>query len=80
MKLWQLCVLSLTITHLPPHTFAQQVEEVKMVLRLLPVFFCCILYWTIYTQMSAMFVNQGNNMNRVVEWHGTSFKVRVVII
>lgn len=43
-----------------------QVEEVKLVLRLLPVFFSSILYWTIYTQMSAMFVNQGNMMQREV--------------
>eukprot|EP00955_Chlamydomonas_euryale_P008331 88664-Chlamydomonas_euryale.AAC.1 len=52
-----------------------QVEEVKLVLRLLPVFFCCILYWTIYTQMSAMFVTQGNNMHRSFEWNGQGFKV-----
>mmetsp|Transcript_42146 Transcript_42146/g.126167 ORF Transcript_42146/g.126167 Transcript_42146/m.126167 type:complete len:627 (+) Transcript_42146:727-2607(+) len=45
----------------------QQVEEVKLVLRLLPVFLSSILYWTIYTQMGAMFVNQGNIMNRDVK-------------
>uniref|UniRef100_A0A7R9VQN8 Uncharacterized protein n=1 Tax=Chlamydomonas euryale TaxID=1486919 RepID=A0A7R9VQN8_9CHLO len=53
----------------------KQVEEVKLVLRLLPVFFCCILYWTIYTQMSAMFVTQGNNMHRSFEWNGQGFKI-----
>ncbi|KAG1657319.1 hypothetical protein FOA52_008047 [Chlamydomonas sp. UWO 241] len=53
----------------------KQVDEVKMVLRLLPVFFCCILYWTIYTQMSAMFVTQGNSMHRTVDWGGRLFKI-----
>ena len=29
---------------------AEQVEEVRMVVRLLPVFFATILFWTIYAQ------------------------------
>ncbi|KAG1666566.1 hypothetical protein FOA52_000533 [Chlamydomonas sp. UWO 241] len=53
----------------------QQVEEVKLVLRLLPVFFSSILYWTIYTQMSAMFVNQGNLMARAVGVAGRTVTV-----
>lgn len=40
------------------HYTPKQVEEVKLVLRLLPVFGATVLYWTIYTQMSVMFVNQ----------------------
>ncbi len=31
---------------------AAQVEEVRMVLRMLPIFFTTILYWTIYVQVS----------------------------
>jgi solute carrier family 15 (peptide/histidine transporter), member 3/4 len=37
---------------------AEQVEEVRAVLRLLPVFFLSISYWTIYTQMASVFVLQ----------------------
>eukprot|EP00879_Flechtneria_rotunda_P018658 GHRR01019581.1.p1 GENE.GHRR01019581.1~~GHRR01019581.1.p1 ORF type:complete len:740 (+),score=306.24 GHRR01019581.1:672-2891(+) len=45
----------------------QQVEEVKLVLRLLPVFFTTVLYWTIYAMMGTMFIQQGTLMdNRVV--------------
>ena len=29
----------------------RQVEEVKLVLRMLPIFFTTILYWTIYMQV-----------------------------
>ena len=31
---------------------AEQVEEVRMVIRMLPVFVTTILYWTIYAQAS----------------------------
>jgi len=44
----------------------QQVEEVKLVIRMLPVFFTTILYWTIYMQMGSFFVVQGSRMNRIV--------------
>lgn len=44
----------------------QQVEEVKLVLRMLPVFFCTIIYWTIYVQMGSFFVVQGAHMDRLV--------------
>ena len=30
---------------------AEQVEEVRMVIRMLPVFLTTILYWTIYAQV-----------------------------
>ncbi|KAI7840664.1 hypothetical protein COHA_005685, partial [Chlorella ohadii] len=36
----------------------RQVEEVKLVLRLLPVFATTSLYWTIYMQMGSFFVAQ----------------------
>jgi len=32
---------------------AEQVEEVRMVVRMLPVFLTTILYWTIYAQARA---------------------------
>ena len=37
---------------------AEQVEEVRAVLRMLPVFVLTISYWTIYTQMASVFVLQ----------------------
>eukprot|EP00803_Ostreobium_quekettii_P011290 evm.model.scf_938.2 EVM.evm.TU.scf_938.2 scf_938:29735-33363(+) len=40
-----------------------QVYEVKLVLGVLPVFFTTILYWTVYSQMSTFFVQQGTLMN-----------------
>ncbi|KAG2488532.1 hypothetical protein HYH03_012852 [Edaphochlamys debaryana] len=58
-----------TVMHmdgLAGHYTPQQVEEVKMVLRLMPVFFTTMLYWTIYTQMGSFFVQQGNLMDRTV--------------
>ncbi|GLC42322.1 hypothetical protein PLESTB_000659700 [Pleodorina starrii] len=58
-----------TVMHmdgLAGHYTPQQVEEVKMVLRLMPVFFTTMLYWTIYTQMGSFFVQQGNLMARDV--------------
>ncbi|XP_010919866.1 protein NRT1/ PTR FAMILY 7.3 isoform X2 [Elaeis guineensis] len=52
---WRLC----TIT---------QVEEVKCVLRLLPIWLCTILYSVVFTQMASLFVEQGAAMNTNV--HG----------
>lgn len=37
---------------------AEQVEEVRAVLRMLPVFMLTISYWTVYTQMASVFVLQ----------------------
>ena len=34
-----------------PRFTQRQVEEVKLVLRMLPVFFATIIYWTIYNQV-----------------------------
>lgn len=42
----------------------EQVEEVRMVVRLLPVFFTTILYWTVYAQMGTFFIMQGTQMER----------------
>ncbi|KAL4423412.1 hypothetical protein ABPG77_009990 [Micractinium sp. CCAP 211/92] len=48
----------------------RQVEEVKLVLRLLPVFGATLLYWTIYMQMGSFFVAQGVLMDRSVPLPG----------
>lgn len=48
----------------------RQVEEVKLVLRLLPVFGATLLYWTIYMQMGSFFVAQGVLMDRTVPLPG----------
>ncbi|XP_047337486.1 protein NRT1/ PTR FAMILY 7.3-like [Impatiens glandulifera] len=47
---WQLCPVS-------------QVEEVKCILRLLPIWLCTILYSVVFTQMASLFVEQGATMN-----------------
>ncbi|XP_073291347.1 protein NRT1/ PTR FAMILY 7.3-like [Primulina huaijiensis] len=46
---WQLCSIT-------------QVEEVKCILRLLPVWLCTIPYSVIFTQMQSIFVEQGAAM------------------
>ncbi|XWS36755.1 hypothetical protein CRYUN_Cryun20dG0113000 [Craigia yunnanensis] len=43
-----------------------QVEEVKMVLKLLPIWSTCILFWTIYSQMTTFTVEQATVMHRKV--------------
>ncbi|OVA04202.1 Proton-dependent oligopeptide transporter family [Macleaya cordata] len=50
---WRLC----TIT---------QVEEVKCILRLLPIWLCTILYSVIFTQMASLFVEQGAAMKTTI--------------
>ncbi|KAJ4951010.1 hypothetical protein NE237_027842 [Protea cynaroides] len=47
---WNLC----TVT---------QVEEVKCILRLLPIWLCTIIYSVVFTQMASLFVEQGAAMN-----------------
>jgi solute carrier family 15 (peptide/histidine transporter), member 3/4 len=44
----------------------EQVEEVWLVVRLLPVFCTTILYWTVYAQMGTFFIIQGTQMDRCV--------------
>ncbi|KAG9139462.1 hypothetical protein Leryth_020700 [Lithospermum erythrorhizon] len=39
-----------------------QVEEVKCILRLLPIWICTIIYSVVFTQMSSIFVEQGAAM------------------
>lgn len=41
-----------------------EVEEVKMVLKLLPIWSTCILFWTVYSQMTTFSVEQATYMNR----------------
>ncbi|KAJ7547876.1 hypothetical protein O6H91_08G107800 [Diphasiastrum complanatum] len=48
---WRLC----TVT---------QVEEVKLILRLLPVCLCCLTYSVIGAQVATFFTKQGNTMDR----------------
>ncbi|XP_008232241.1 PREDICTED: protein NRT1/ PTR FAMILY 7.3-like [Prunus mume] len=50
---WRLC----TVT---------QVEEVKCLLRLLPIWLCTILYSVVFTQMASLFVEQGASMKTTV--------------
>ncbi|XP_077210476.1 protein NRT1/ PTR FAMILY 7.2-like [Tasmannia lanceolata] len=47
---WRLC----TVT---------QVEEVKCVLKMLPIWLCTIIYSVVFTQMASLFVEQGATMN-----------------
>ncbi|KAF3632281.1 Protein NRT1/ PTR FAMILY 7.3 [Capsicum annuum] len=50
---WRLCPIS-------------QVEEVKCILRLLPIWLCTILYSVEFTQMASMFVVQGDAMKTTI--------------
>ncbi|KAF6151791.1 hypothetical protein GIB67_010365 [Kingdonia uniflora] len=50
---WRLC----TVT---------QVEEVKCILKMLPIWLCTIIYSVVFTQMASLFVEQGDVMNKVV--------------
>ncbi|XP_071906917.1 protein NRT1/ PTR FAMILY 6.4 [Coffea arabica] len=43
-----------------------EVEEVKMVLKLIPIWCTCILFWTVYSQMNTFSVEQGTFMNRKI--------------
>ncbi|XP_077235262.1 protein NRT1/ PTR FAMILY 7.3-like isoform X1 [Tasmannia lanceolata] len=50
---WRLC----TIT---------QVEEVKCIMRLLPIWLCTIMYSVVFTQMASLFVEQGAAMKTTI--------------
>ncbi|CAN6232214.1 unnamed protein product [Urochloa humidicola] len=41
-----------------------EVEEVKMVVKLLPIWSTCILFWTVYSQMTTFSVEQATRMDR----------------
>ncbi|KAL4555496.1 hypothetical protein LXL04_038117 [Taraxacum kok-saghyz] len=43
-----------------------QVEEVKMVINLIPIWSTCILFWTVYSQMNTFTIEQATLMNRNV--------------
>ncbi|KAG8387045.1 hypothetical protein BUALT_Bualt03G0212200 [Buddleja alternifolia] len=47
-----------------PISTVTQVEEVKMVLMLLPIWSTCILFWTVYSQMNTFTIEQATFMNR----------------
>ncbi|XP_027351415.1 protein NRT1/ PTR FAMILY 7.3-like [Abrus precatorius] len=47
-----------------------QVEEVKCILRLLPIWLCTILYSVVFAQMASLFVEQGDAMDtRISTFH-----------
>ncbi|GLT66048.1 hypothetical protein SLA2020_384420 [Shorea laevis] len=50
---WRLCAVT-------------QVEEVKCILRLLPIWLCTILYSVVFTQMASLFVEQGAAMKTTI--------------
>ncbi|CAL5031604.1 unnamed protein product [Urochloa decumbens] len=41
-----------------------EVEEVKMVAKLLPIWSTCILFWTVYSQMNTFTIEQATRMDR----------------
>ncbi|PQQ04831.1 endoglucanase 11 [Prunus yedoensis var. nudiflora] len=43
-----------------------QVEEVKLVFKLMPVWSTCILFWTVYSQMTTFTIEQATFMNRKI--------------
>lgn len=43
-----------------------QVEEVKMVIKLIPIWSTCISFWTVYSQMNTFSIVQASIMNRKV--------------
>ncbi|KAG6636137.1 protein NRT1/ PTR FAMILY 7.3-like [Carya illinoinensis] len=50
---WRLCAIT-------------QVEEVKCILRLLPIWLCTILYSVVFAQMASLFVEQGAAMKTTI--------------
>ncbi|XP_021756477.1 protein NRT1/ PTR FAMILY 7.3-like [Chenopodium quinoa] len=44
-----------------------QVEEVKCILRLLPIWVCTIMYSVVFTQMASLFVEQGAMMKATIK-------------
>ncbi|KAF9617507.1 hypothetical protein IFM89_036711 [Coptis chinensis] len=48
------------------------VEEVKMVIRMTPIWATTIMFWTIYAQMTTFSVSQATTMNRHI---GKSFQI-----
>ena len=52
------------------HYTHEQVEEVRLVVRLFPMFLATCFYWTIYSQMQTLFVSQGMQMNTDLKFKG----------
>ncbi|KAF8380485.1 hypothetical protein HHK36_027972 [Tetracentron sinense] len=48
------------------------VEEVKMVIRMVPIWATTIMFWTVYAQMTTFSVSQATTMNRHI---GNSFQI-----
>lgn len=48
-----------------------QIEEVKCILRLLPIWMCTIIYSVVFTQMASLFVEQGAVMKTTI----SSFRI-----
>ncbi|CAO2817944.1 unnamed protein product [Amaranthus hypochondriacus] len=43
-----------------------EVEEVKMVLKLVPIWSTCIMFWTVYSQMTTFTIEQAEFMDRKI--------------
>ncbi|KAL1338757.1 hypothetical protein AAHE18_10G235100 [Arachis hypogaea] len=56
---WRLCTLN-------------QVEEVKLVLRLIPIWLSCLMFVVVQSQLATFFVKQGSTMNRSL---GPNFQI-----
>lgn len=41
-----------------------RIEEVKMIVKLLPIWSTCIMFWTVYSQILTFSVEQANTMDR----------------
>lgn len=48
------------------------VEEVKIIIRMIPIWATTIMFWTVYAQMTTFSVSQATTMNRHI---GPSFKI-----
>ncbi|XP_043692539.1 protein NRT1/ PTR FAMILY 5.4-like [Telopea speciosissima] len=49
-----------------------QVEEVKLLIRLIPIWFSCLMYAVMFAQVGTFFTKQGSTMNRKI---GSKFYV-----
>nr|CAB3447035.1 unnamed protein product [Digitaria exilis] len=58
----------------PAAATVTEVEEVKMVVKLLPIWSTCILFWTVYSQMTTFSVEQATRMDRTLR-HGGGFAI-----
>ncbi|GJN21435.1 hypothetical protein PR202_gb08907 [Eleusine coracana subsp. coracana] len=56
----------------PAASTVTEVEEVKMVVKLLPIWSTCILFWTVYSQMTTFSVEQATRMDRHLRPGSTS--------